>query len=145
MELFLGTLGVCVAALIVYLVRRDHLHVDHGLSWIVVAAGFAGLGFAPGIVDWIAARLGIGYAPILAVSLAIVVMAIKILLMDIDRSRIETRNQRLTQRLAMLEGELQALQEASGTPTERAGAQDREAGEAGEKIPDAAPGSKSTE
>ena len=70
-ELFLGVLGIAVAIVIVYLVRRDHMHVDHGLSWIIAAVGFAGLGFAPGVVDWMAARVGVAYPPILGVSLAI--------------------------------------------------------------------------
>jgi hypothetical protein len=105
-ELILGILGVAVAVIIVYLVRRDHLHVDHGMSWIIAAIGFAGLGFAPGIIDWIAEHLGVGYPPILGVSLAIIVLALKTLLMDMDRAKLQTQNLRLTQRLAMLEGEL---------------------------------------
>ncbi len=108
-EYFLAGLGLAVAALIVYLVRRDHLHVDPGLSWIVVAVGFACLGFAPGIIDWIAVRMGVAYPPILGVSLAIVLLAVKSLFMDIDRAKLQTRNQRLTQRVAMLEADMAAL------------------------------------
>jgi hypothetical protein len=108
-ELFLGGLGLGVAGLIVYLVRRDHLHVDHGVSWILIAIGFAGLGFAPGLVDWVAGKLGVGYPPILGMSLAVVLIAVKMLLMDIDRANLQTRNQRLTQRVAMLEADIAAL------------------------------------
>lgn len=121
-ELFLGGLGLCVAALIVYLVRRDHLHVDHGLSWILIAIGFAGLGFVPGIVDWAALKLGVAYPPILGVCLAIVLIAVKMLLMDIDRANLQTRNQRLTQRVAMLEADLTALFERAAVDADTAAA-----------------------
>jgi hypothetical protein len=104
-----GAIGLAVAGLIVWLVRKDRLHVNHGFGWIVAASGFALLGFAPGIVDAIAERLGVGYPPVLGLTLAIVILVIKTLLMDIERSRLEMRNQRLTQRLAMLEADVERL------------------------------------
>jgi hypothetical protein len=112
-ELVTGALGLAVALLIMLLIRRDKLHVDHGLGWVLVAVAFALLGFSPGIVDWVAARLGIGYPPVLGLSLAIAVLVIKTLLMDIERSRIDVRNRRLTQRVAMLEAQLASLQEST--------------------------------
>lgn len=99
-------LGLCVASLIIFLIRKDWLHVDHGVGWLVVAAIFALLGFAPKTVDRVSNVLGVDYPPILAITLVIAVLVIKILLMDIERSRIEVRYQRLVQRLAMLEADL---------------------------------------
>lgn len=117
--LFTGALGLCIAALILWLMRRDHLHVDHGVGWLLVAAGFALLGFAPSIIDHIASRVGIGYPPVLGLSLAIGVLVIKLLLMDIERSRIEVRNRRLTQRLGMLELAVRELQRTAREPGAR--------------------------
>jgi hypothetical protein len=108
-SMFTGVLGLAVAALIIWLVRKDHLHVNHGFGWIVVAIGFALLGFIPGFFDWVAAYVGVAYPPVLALTLAVAVLVIKILLMDIERSKLEMRNQRLTQRLAILEAELAKL------------------------------------
>ena len=108
-SLLTGILGLAVAALIIWLVRKDHLHVNHGFGWIVVAIGFALLGFIPGLFDWIASHVGVAYPPVLAITLAVAVLVIKILLMDIERSKLEMRNQRLTQRLAMLEAELKQI------------------------------------
>ena len=108
---FSSAIGLAVSGLILWLIRRDRLHVDHGLMWIGVASGFALLGFAPGIVDWVAERLGIAYPPILGVVLALALLVLKILLMDIERSHLATRTQRLTQRLAMLEAELEDLRQ----------------------------------
>ena len=99
-------LGLCVASLIIFLIRKDRLHVDHGVGWLIVAASFALLGFAPRTIDRVAHILGVDYPPILAITLVIAILVIKILLMDIERSRIEVRYQRLVQRLAMLEADL---------------------------------------
>lgn len=111
-SIFTGSLGLFVALLIVFLMRKDRLHVSHGMSWVVVAVCFALLGFAPGIVDAVAKYAGVSYPPVLALTLAIALLVIKILFMDIERSHIEMRNQRLVQRMAMLEADLRAALEA---------------------------------
>jgi hypothetical protein len=96
------TIGLLVAVFIAVLVRQDRLHTNHAMSWLLVAAGFALLGFAPSVVDKVAASLCIGYPPVLALSLAIVALVIKILMMDVESSRLQIRYQRLIQRVAML-------------------------------------------
>ena len=105
-----GSIGLLVAAIIIFMMRRDTLHAQHGLGWIIVALCFALLGFSPEIIDYIAKQFGVAYPPVLALILAIAVLVIKILLMDIERSRIEVRNQRLIQRMAMLEADVKKLQ-----------------------------------
>lgn len=107
-----GAIGLLVAFLIIFLVRKDRLHVQHGLSWIIVAACFALLGFSPSVFDHISRHLGIAYPPILAVTMVIAILVLKLLLMDIERSRIEVRNQRYIQRLAILEAEIKLLKDA---------------------------------
>ena len=102
-----AAIGLLVAATILFLIRRDKLHVRHGVFWLLVALVFAGLGFAPPLVDWLARLIGVGYPPVLALVAAIAVLVIKILLMDIDQARHEVQLQRLIQRVAMLEGTLQ--------------------------------------
>ena len=105
-----GSIGLVVAATIIVMMRRDTLHAQHGLGWIIVALCFALLGFSPEIIDNIAKQFGVAYPPVLALILAIAVLVIKILLMDIERSRIEVRSQRLIQRMAMLEADVKKLQ-----------------------------------
>ena len=105
----MGIIGIAVAFLIVWLIRKDRLHVNHGFGWMVAAAGFALLGLAPGIIDRVAGWFQVAYPPVLGLTLAIVVLVIKMLLMDIERSRIEMANQRLTQRVAMLEADVERL------------------------------------
>jgi hypothetical protein len=111
-SLVTSAIGILVGLLIIVLMRKDRLHVQHGLGWIIVAAGFALLGFSPSIIDHIAKHLGIAYPPVLALTVGIAVLVVKVLLMDIERSRIEVRNQRLIQRVAMLEAEFKTLKDA---------------------------------
>jgi len=108
MILWISTaIGLLVATTILLLIRRDKLHVRHGVFWLLVAVAFAGLGFAPPLVDWLARIIGVGYPPVLAIVATIAGLVIKILLMDIDQTRQEVQLQRLIQRVAILEGNLQ--------------------------------------
>lgn len=98
-----GAIGLLAAALILFLVRRDRLQAGQAIRWLIVALGFALLGFAPGATDQLARMLGIAYPPVLALSVAIVVLVVKILIMDIERSRQMVGHERLVQRMAILE------------------------------------------
>lgn len=112
-SLITGLIGIVTAVTIVVLIRRDHLHVRYGLWWMAAALVFALLGLFPSVVDGIAHRLGIGYPPALALSLGLVVLVIKILVMDIERSRNAIKMQRLIQRVALLEADLRELRRQS--------------------------------
>lgn len=112
-------LGLMLAAAILFLVRRDHLHGPYALWWIGVAVTVAFLGFFPRLFDVVAIKLGISYPPILAVVMGFSMLLVKLLTMDLERSRQERLIRRLAQRLALLEAqapEVPALDQA--TPPE---------------------------
>jgi hypothetical protein len=69
------------------------------------------LGLAPGVFDQLASQVGVAYPPALAFTLALAVVAIKLLIDDIERSRLKMRQTRLIQRMALLENELRRLRE----------------------------------
>lgn len=98
-------IGISLAAIILLLVRRDHLHGPYAIWWICAATTVALLGFFPRLFDGLATLLGVGYPPILAVVLGFGLLLIKMLTMDLERSRQERLIRRLTQRLAMLEAQ----------------------------------------
>ena len=98
--------GVLFAALLLFLVRRDHLHISLGLGWTLAIVMSAMLGFAPRIFDTVAEGLGVSYAPILGVALAIATLITKALLTDIEISKLRVRHQRLVQKVALLEAQL---------------------------------------
>ena len=102
-------LGVGLAILILYLIRRDHLYLMHGLFWVAVAAAAALLGAWPGLVDRIAYSVGISYPPALLLLFACIVLFVKALHSDMVNTRIERDVRRLNQRLAMLESDMESL------------------------------------
>lgn len=110
-----SAIGLTVAALIILLIRTDRLHVTHGIGWLVAAFVMAGLGFAPSIFDSIAIRLGITYAPALAFTLGFGLIVIKLLIDDIERSRLKMQHTRMVQRMAILENELRRARKAAAT------------------------------
>lgn len=105
---FSAVIGVATAFVILYLVRRDHLHARYAMWWIPAAFAIALLGVFPQLVDWIGPRLGIHYPPVLPLILAMVLVTIKIFLMDIERSHNEVKLHRVIQRVAILEAELES-------------------------------------
>lgn len=113
-----AVIGVVTAAVILYLVRRDHLHARYAMWWIPAAFIIALLGIFPQLVDWVGPKLGIHYPPVLPLILALVLVMVKILLMDIERSRNEVKLYRLIQRVAMLEAEIRAAKPQSESSEE---------------------------
>ena len=102
-------LGVVIAGAILFLVRRDHLHGPYALWWLGVAAATFVLGVFPKVVAWLGRETGIVYAPVLPIIIAVALILIRMLKLDIDRSRQERQMRRLTQNLAILERELERL------------------------------------
>lgn len=104
-------LGVGLAVLILYLIRRDHLYLMHGLFWVVVAGAAALLGAWPGLIDRLAVFTGFSYPPALLLLLASMVLLVKALHADMVNTRIERDVRRLNQRLALLEADLESLRQ----------------------------------
>lgn len=108
-------IGLAIAGSILYLVRRDHLHGPYAFWWLCVAATVVILGFFPRIFDILARWVGVNYPPILAIVLGLGLILVKMLTMDLERSRQERKIRRLAQRLAMLEARSPIAQERQKT------------------------------
>lgn len=117
---FTAGFGLATGGLILYLVRRDHLHTRHGLWWLPLALVIAVLGAFPRLADWIGGMLGVYYPPIIPLIVGFIVLVVKILAMDIQQSKLEIKLNRLIQRLAMLEGNLEPRpgEESAGNKTD---------------------------
>lgn len=110
-------LGVGLAVLILYLIRRDHLYLMHGLFWVLVAIAAVVLGTWPGFIDLLARWTGFSYPPALLLLLGCMALVIKALHADMVNTRIERDVRRLNQRLAMLEADTESLRQTSpGAP-----------------------------
>jgi hypothetical protein len=101
-----ATIGICTAAAILILIRKDKLSVNYSLGWAMLSGGLIFFGIVPPAVDWIGKKLGINYPPILLVITAICLIFLKLLFMDIHRSKHERQIKVLTQRLALYENEI---------------------------------------
>ena len=113
-------LGVGLAVVILYLVRRDHLYLLHGLFWVVVAVFAAVLGAWPGLIDKLAVLVGISYPPALLLLLASIVLLVKSLHADMVNTRIERQLRRLNQELAILSARQRQSEAALAAPARAA-------------------------
>lgn len=104
-----AVLGIGLTAAILFLVRRDHMHGPYALWWFAVAAATFVLGVFPHVVVWLGDLTGIFYAPVLPIIVGLSLVLIRLLKLDVDRSRQERRMRRLTQKLAILEQEIERL------------------------------------
>jgi hypothetical protein len=99
-------IGIGIALSILLLVRRNHLMVSHAVWWLTVAAASMAFGAYPRLIDWIGGVLGIHYPPTLLIVIGMGLILIKMLTMDLKRSEQERKIRALTQRLAILESEM---------------------------------------
>lgn len=102
-------LGFALFIGVLLLVRRGQLHGRSAVRWIVLALGGLVVGAWPGLLDRIGEWFGIAYPPMLLAFVVLIVVLLKVLALDILASRREVELRRLSQRLAMLELELQEL------------------------------------
>ena len=105
-------IGLMVAGSILFLVRRDHMHGPYAVWWLASSVAVVLISLFPSFVNVVAGRLGIAYPPILPVFVGMGLILIKMLTMDLERSRQELKLRRLTQRMAMLEASLEQVRKA---------------------------------
>jgi len=100
-------IGLMIALVIFFLIRRDILHVKRSLWWIGIAVLIVIMGFFPLSIAQLGVLLGVNYPPVLILTVGMGFILIKILSMDLERSKQERMLRRLNQKIAMLEGFLE--------------------------------------
>lgn len=117
LEIFTGAVGLAMAALIIYLIRRDHMHARYSIWWLAIALATVLLGFFPRILDSVGSAMGVAYPPVLALIGGVLALLVKILYADLERSRLRRELLRLTQRLLIVEQRVsEALEDDSPAP-----------------------------
>lgn len=104
-----SVIGLVLAVIIYWLVRRDHLAPRQALRWVLVATVVLVLGTFPIIIDRIGHAVGISYPPIIPVIVGLGAALVKILLMDIQQTKANITQDRIIQKLAILEAELEEV------------------------------------
>lgn len=105
LQITTSLLGLGLALFILHLLRRDHIYILHGLFWIAVASLAALLGLWPGLIDRIAAWVGISYSPAALLLGAVLVLFVKTLYADMTQTRLERQLRRLNQRIALMDAQ----------------------------------------
>jgi hypothetical protein len=109
-----GLLGGLLAALILYLIRRDQLYLRDAIFWLATALASIMFGLFPALIDWMGNAAGVAYAPALILALVCSVLTIKALLGDIALTALRRDVRRLNQRVALIDAERQTKQAPLG-------------------------------
>ncbi len=108
-QVFTLFVGLTTSAILIYLVRRAKLHVSLLVWWLFIIAGIIVFSVYPRLIDYIGAKLGIAYPPIIIAVVGFSLVFLKLLLIDINTTRNEIRFKKLIQRITLLEKELEEL------------------------------------
>lgn len=110
-QLFTATIAIVFFSFVVVLIRRDSILMGAAFRWLILAISILVLGIFPQLADLAAGMVGIAYSPILPVILACLLLMLKALIADIERAKTQVKMDRIAQKLAMVEMELEQLKE----------------------------------
>ena len=108
--------GLLILAVLV-LVRRAHIRVEYSVSWLLAGVFVLALAQWRGLLNWLAAALGIGDPPLALLALAGGVFIAVLFRISLIVSHLKDSNIALAQRVAILEYRLEALDEKAKTAT----------------------------
>jgi hypothetical protein len=107
-------IGLLTGAIIFRLVRRNLLHGSYAAWWLAAGAFAVLVGIFPGSFDILGHALGVGYPPVLFLTLALAAFAIRMLISDVERTRMELTQRRLVQRYAHMALRLRHIEQTLG-------------------------------
>lgn len=93
-------IALVTGAIIFRLVRRNLLHGAYAAWWLTAAAFAVLVGVFPSGFDVLGHALGVSYPPILFIVLALAAFAVRMLISDLERTRMDLTQRRLVQRYA---------------------------------------------
>lgn len=104
-------LSIVLMAAVLFSVRRSHIRVEYSVSWLGAALILLVLSLAPGVLKWIAAQLGLADPPVALLILVFCVFLVVIYRLSVVISDLKDANIAMAQRLAIVEFELEHLNE----------------------------------
>ncbi|MEI4548486.1 DUF2304 domain-containing protein [Pseudoalteromonas spongiae] len=114
-QYFTAALAVAFFIFVILLIRRDSILMGAAFRWLILAISILVLGVFPQVADIVARWVGIAYSPILPVILACLLLMLKALIADIERAKTQVKMDRIAQKLAMVEMELEQLKQNKRT------------------------------
>jgi hypothetical protein len=101
-HIVVAVVAIVAVAVIARMVNRQQLRSKYALLWLVVAVALLPLAVAPGILDWLGARLGILYSPAAFLLMATGFLFAVVVHYSWELSRLEVRTRLLAEELALL-------------------------------------------
>jgi hypothetical protein len=105
LQLSTSLLGITFALTVLYLVRRDHLHITHAIFWLIFASGGLLFGLFPAVSDNFAAAFGIAYGPAFVLLVALILLVVRCIQADITATKMEREIRHLAQAISLLQYE----------------------------------------
>lgn len=106
--IFAAAIGLLLAALILFLLRRDQLYLRDATFWLGTAMVSIAFAFFPSLVDLLGGMAGVAYPPALILAVVCVVLTVKALLADIAQTQLRRDVRRLNQRVALMDADRQS-------------------------------------
>jgi len=111
---FLTVLSVVLIVLVLRSVRRAHIRVEYSVTWLTAAITLLLLSRSPSLLESVAQRLGITYAPLTILLVSGCVFLIMFYRFSVIISRLKDDNIALAQRVAILEYRLESVEKGGG-------------------------------
>ena len=102
-QIFSSIVAIIFFIVAFVLVRRDTILPGSAIRWTLLSVVILITGLFPQLSDKLAQVLGVSYAPIIPVLFACIILLLKALLNDIERTKDRVKIDRLIQRMAILE------------------------------------------
>lgn len=104
-------LSFVLMAVVLFSVRRSHIRVEYSVSWLGAALILLLLSQSPAPLYWIASELGLTDPPLALLILVFCIFIVVIYRLSVVISDLKDANIAMAQRLAILEFQLQNLNE----------------------------------
>jgi hypothetical protein len=101
-HLLVSIVAVPCLLFILRLVRKRQLRAKYSLLWLSVGVAFAVLAVSPGLLDWAAGKVGVGYQPALLFLVGMVFLLLVVVHLSWELSRLEDRTRVLAEELSLL-------------------------------------------
>src|SRR5438552_1074631 len=116
---FTTGMSLLLIALVLISVRRAHIRVEYSVSWLVASLAILVLSRSRGLLEAIAAQLGITYPPLALMLLAGCVFVVIFYRFSVIISKLKDDNIALAQKVAILEYHLGAAGGAGDSPAQK--------------------------
>lgn len=94
--------AVLIALTVIFYIRRWRLKEQYSLLWLALCVAMVVPAAAPSLVEWIAGKLDVIYAPSILFFLALAFVAVMLFHYSLEISRLSDQNRELAQEMGLL-------------------------------------------